>query len=42
MTTSYEADLKLALELADIADELLVSLPASRDDDIALLGLRRQ
>ena len=29
-------------ELADIADHLLVTLPASRDDDIALLGLRRQ
>ena len=27
--------------LADIADRLLVELPASRDDDIALLGLRR-
>ena len=27
--------------LAEIADRLLVELPASRDDDIALLGLRR-
>jgi serine phosphatase RsbU (regulator of sigma subunit) len=27
--------------LAEIADRLLVALPASRDDDIALLGLRR-
>jgi serine phosphatase RsbU (regulator of sigma subunit) len=26
---------------AEIADRLLVELPASRDDDIALLGLRR-
>ena len=28
-------------ELAAIADHLLVTLPVSRDDDIALLGLRR-
>jgi serine phosphatase RsbU (regulator of sigma subunit) len=28
-------------ELGAIADHLLVSLPVSRDDDIALLGLRR-
>ena len=27
--------------LAEIADRLLVELPAARDDDIALLGLRR-
>ncbi len=28
-------------ELEAIADHLLVALPAARDDDIALLGLRR-
>ena len=27
--------------LGAIADQLLISLPAARDDDIALLGLRR-